>query len=53
MLPLLRIATADEHRLSDTTEALTQQRTLSEAERVDLLLDPLVDSPPAAARLFH
>ena len=54
MLPLLRvIATADKHRLSDATKALAQQLTLSEAARADLLPDPLVDSPPAAARLFH
>ena len=54
MLPLLRvIATADEHRLSDATKALAQQRTLSEAERADLLPGPLVGSPPIAARLFH
>ena len=53
MLPLLRIATADEHRLSDATKALAQQLTLSEAAGVDLLPNPLVASPPAAARLFH
>jgi len=52
MPPLLRIA-ADEHRLRDATKALAQQRTLSKAARVDLLPDPLVDSPSAAARLFH
>ena len=53
MLPLLRIATADEHRLSDATKALAQQRTLSEAERIDLL--PLGNSPVAslAAVWYH
>jgi len=51
--PLLRIATANEYQLREATKALTQQLTLSEAARVDLLPDPLVDSPSAAARLFH
>jgi len=53
VLPLLRIATANEYQLRDATEALAQQLTLSEAERADLLPDPLGDSPPSAARLFH
>ena len=51
-LPLLRIATADKHQPL-CYQALAQQLTLSEAARADLLPDPLGDSPPAAARLFH
>jgi len=43
MPPLLRIATANEYQLREATKALAQQRTLSEAERIDLL--PLGNSP--------
>jgi len=39
--PLLRVAANDEHQLSDATEALAQQLTLSEAEHTDLLSKPL------------